>query len=110
MINENLTKFKESEHPPWPQFYQILNDLKYWKLFFQNDLKAEASEVFDKDVESKSITLKEKLKDLESKLSDLDQKFEKFFVQFEKNWKNWETQDICQWIKILHNHEFVTNC
>ena len=73
------------------QFYEILNDLKYWKCFYK---KCE----FEKST---------KTVELESKLLTLDERFSCLFIEFEKNWRNWNTKDICQWIKILKNHQWV---
>ena len=71
-----------------PYFYQILNDLKYWNHFYKNNLNLESE-------------------NLRKKFLELNDKFENLFHKFEKNWRNWTTNDICQWIKILRNHEFA---
>ena len=53
--------------------------------------------------------LSQKQKNLEVKLFEFENKFVKSFQKFESNWRNWKTDDICQWIKALDDHKFVGN-
>ena len=85
---KKLQKHKEEK----PLFYQILNDLKYWQTYYKDDLKFAGSE------------------SLKSELSTLKEKFDNCFIEFEKNWRNWNTDDICQWNKILHDQEYFNFC
>ena len=72
-------------------FYQILNDLKYWKNFYAKE--------FGKKIEEEDLYV------LKLKLSELEKEFEKNFKKFEQNWKTWTTEDMIQFFKILSNHQ-----
>ena len=81
-------KAKEISLAKERQEFQILADSEREKLKkYQSDLADEQ-------------------KNLESKLVELETKFVKSFSEFESNWKNWETDDICQWLKALDDHEY----
>ena len=79
---------------------QTEENLQRDKKFIEDEIEKEREKLtkFQDDLRAKKDIL-------EQKLSQLQEDFEKSFQKFEANWKNWETQDIVEWIQCLDDHE-----